>query len=46
LNQGQQRLHIAAAGPRTILIDDDFAALLRESQTIRYQQEGDYKLQF
>jgi hypothetical protein len=40
LNQGQQRLHIAAAGPRTVLIDDDFPTLLRESQAIRHQQKG------
>ena len=39
LNQGQQRLHVAAAGPRTILIDDDLPALLRESQAIRNQQK-------
>jgi hypothetical protein len=30
LNQGQQGLHIAAARPRTILIDDDLPVLLRE----------------
>src|SRR6202023_3979160 len=29
LNQGQKRLHITAARPRTILIDDDFLTLLR-----------------
>ena len=31
LNQGQQRLHIANAGPRTILVDDDLPALRGES---------------
>jgi hypothetical protein len=38
LNQGQQRLHIASPRPRTILIDDDFPMLLRESRTVSNQQ--------
>jgi hypothetical protein len=40
LNQGQQGLHIAAARPRTILIDDDLPVLLREYEAIRNQQKG------
>jgi hypothetical protein len=39
LHQGQQRLHIAAARPRTVLIDDDFSRLLRECWATGNQQE-------
>src|ERR1700693_2741587 len=46
LNQSQQGLHIAAAGPRTILVDDDFATLLRESRASRNQKGVDYKRSF
>jgi hypothetical protein len=38
LNQGQKRLHVTPAGPRTILIDDDFPRLLRERRVIGNQQ--------
>src|ERR1700691_1447427 len=44
LNQGQQGLHVAAAGSGTILIDDDLAALLCQSQATCNQQKGDYYL--
>ena len=40
LNQGQQRLQIAAARPRTVLVDDDFPTLLRVSQAIRDQKKA------
>jgi hypothetical protein len=39
LNQGQERLHIAAAGSRTVLIDDHFPRMLRECRAPGNQQE-------